>query len=106
MTLQDFINETSNIPDKSQYGLLLQVDGFDEVPRKIEIDITNKIIRLLGFYSTPMWDIITLQDFINFTNHIQDKSEYDIVLQVDGLDDDAYFIEIDKSLVLIRIFGF
>lgn len=48
---------------------------------------------------------MTLQDFIEETHRIKNKIEYEIVLQVDGLDDDACFIEIDKANKVIRIFG-
>lgn len=48
---------------------------------------------------------MTLQDFIEETHRVKNKSEYELVLQVDGLDDDAYFIEIDKANKVIRIFG-
>lgn len=48
---------------------------------------------------------MTLQDFIEETHRLKNKSEYELVLQVDGLDDDAYFIEIDKTNKVIRIFG-
>lgn len=48
---------------------------------------------------------MTLQDFIEETQTLRNKSQYELVLQVDGLDDDAYFIEIDKANKVIRIFG-
>lgn len=48
---------------------------------------------------------MTLQDFIDETHRLKNKTEYEIVLQVDGFDDDAFFIEIDKSNKVIRIFG-
>lgn len=48
---------------------------------------------------------MTLQDLIEETHRLKNKSEYDLVLQVDGLDDDAYFIEIDEANKVIRIFG-
>lgn len=48
---------------------------------------------------------MTLQDLIEETYRLKNKSEYELVLQVDGLDDDAYFIEIDKVNKIIRIFG-
>lgn len=48
---------------------------------------------------------MTLREFIEETHRLNNKSEYELVLQVDGVDDDAYFIEIDKANKVIRIFG-
>lgn len=48
---------------------------------------------------------MTLQDFIEEIHQLKNKSDYELVLQVDGLDDDAYFIEIDKANKIIRFFG-
>lgn len=48
---------------------------------------------------------MTLQEFLEQTSSIKNPEDIDIVLQVDGLDDDAYFIEYDKHNLVLRIFG-
>lgn len=48
---------------------------------------------------------MTLQDFLEATANIANPEDIDIILQVDGVDDDAYFIEFDKHNLYLRIFG-
>lgn len=48
---------------------------------------------------------MTLQDFLEATSTISNPDDIDIILQVDGVDDDAYFIEYDKHNLILRIFG-
>ena len=48
---------------------------------------------------------MTLQDFLDETASIKNPEDIDLILQVDGVDDDAFFLEYDKHNLILRIFG-
>ena len=48
---------------------------------------------------------MTLQQFIEETSIITNKEDIDLVVNADGMDTDALFLELDKKNLVLRIFG-